>query len=226
MNINRGDRLNQLVSMQSDDFSYGPRAAELAATDPFYKEFDTDSYRGNMNTSIIRTERGKTIMLQHDVSSPRPYTRKYTISGTKATAQKWPLPPRIAMGGHDWIIQDEFKELEEQYSPPIMKKIGDLAKQVGGHGGMDFMMDWRLIDCLRNGIPLDQDVYDAAAWSSVVALTEWSVANGSQAIQVPDFTGGAYKDNAPVDLDLQKGGSTGVRINMIKSEESKHQQRV
>ncbi len=216
MNINRGDRMQHLVSMQSNDFSYGPRAAELAKEDPFYEEFDTDSYRGNMNTAIIRTERGKTIMLQHDVSSPRPYTRKYTISGTKATAQKWPLPPRISMGGDQWVSQEEIQELEEKYSPPIMKKIGALAKQVGGHGGMDFMMDWRLIDCLRNGIPLDQDVYDAAAWSSIVALTEWSVANGSQPIQVPDFTCGAYIDNTPVDLDLKTGGTTGVRATWIK----------
>jgi hypothetical protein len=216
MNINRGDRLQHLVSMQSNDFSYGLKAAELAKTDPFYKEFDTNSYRGNMNTSIIRTALGKTIMLQHDVSSPRPYTRKYTISGTKATAQKWPLPPRISTGGDQWISREEMQKLEEQYSPPIVKKIGELAKQVGGHGGMDFMMDWRLIDCLRNGIPLDQDVYDAAAWSSIVPLTEWSVANSSQPIQVPDFTRGAYKNNKPVDLDMQRGGTTGVRVARIK----------
>jgi len=219
MNINRGDRLKHLVSMQSNDFSYGPKATELAEKDPFYEEFDTNSYRGNMNTSIIRTELGKTIMLQHDVSSPRPYTRKYTISGTKATAQKWPLPPRISMGEDQWKSQEEIQELEEQYSPPIIKKIGELAKKVGGHGGMDFMMDWHLIDCLRNGIPLDQDVYDAATWSSIVALTEWSVANGSQPIQVPDFTCGAYKNNTPIDLDLQSGGTTGVRVSAIKNDE-------
>ena len=120
------------------------------------------------------------------------------------------------MGGDQWVSQEEIQELEEKYSPPIMKKIGALAKQVGGHGGMDFMMDWRLIDCVRNGIPLDQDVYDAAAWSSIVALTEWSVANGSQPIQVPDFTCGAYIDNTPVDLDLKTGGTTGVRATWIK----------
>ena len=120
------------------------------------------------------------------------------------------------MGGDQWMSQEEIQELEEHYSPPIIKKIGALAKQVDGHGGMDFMMDWRLIDCLRNGIPLDQDVYDAATWSSIVALTEWSVANGSQPIQVPDFTCGAYKNNTPVDLDLQSGGTTGVRVSSIK----------
>jgi hypothetical protein len=123
------------------------------------------------------------------------------------------------MGEELWMSREELLELEEKYSPPIIKKIGELAKKVGGHGGMDFLMNWRLIDCLRNGIPLDQDVYDAATWSSIVALTEWSVANGSQPIQVPDFTCGAYKINAPVDLDLKSGGSTGVRDSLIKETE-------
>ena len=87
-----------------------------------------------------------------------------------------------------------------------------MAKKVGGHGGMDFMMDWRLIDCLRNGIPLDQDVYDAALWSVIAPLSEWSVANKSNSIEVPDFTNGAWKTNTPVDVTLSKGGTTGVRI--------------
>jgi hypothetical protein len=219
LNINRGDRLNTLVSMQSNDFSYGPRASEMAEKDSFYEEYDTNSYRGNMNTSVIKTELGKTIMLQHDVSSPRPYSRIYIVSGTKATAQKWPLPPRISIGGHNWLSDEEMKEVENKYTPAIIKKIGELAKQVGGHGGMDFMMDWRLIDCLRNGLPLDQDVYDAATWSSIVALTEWSVANGSQPIKVPDFTCGAYKNNTPVDIELNVGGTTGVREQHINKDE-------
>ena len=226
LNINRGDRLNTLVSMQSNDYSYGPRASEMAENDPFYEEYDTNSYRGNMNTSVIRTALGKTIMLQHDVSSPRPYSRIYMVSGTKATAQKWPLPPRISLGGHDWFSDEEMKEVENKYTPAIIKKIGELAKDVGGHGGMDFMMDWRLIDCLRNGLPLDQDVYDAAAWSSIVALTEWSVANGSQPINVPDFTCGAYKNNTPVDIELNAGGTTGVRKQLINNEDPKNQQNV
>ncbi len=215
MNINRGDRLNSIVSMQSNDFSFGPKAKEMAQKDSFYEEYNTNSYRGNMNTSIIKTERGKTIMLQHDVSSPRPYSRAFMVSGTKAIAQKWPLPPKISNDGHNWISDEEMKELEKKYTPPIVKKIGELAKQVGGHGGMDFTMDWRLIDCLRNGLPLDQDVYDVATWSSIVALTEWSVANGSQPIKVPDFTCGVYKQNTPVDIELKSGRTTGVREQYI-----------
>ena len=215
LNINRGDRLKSIVSMQSNDFSYGPRASEMAKKDSFYEEYDTNSYRGNMNTSIIKTEKGKTIMLQHDVSSPRPYSRIYMVSGTKATAQKWPLPPKISIDGHNWLDDEEVKELEKKNTPPIIKKIGELAKQVGGHGGMDFTMDWRLIDCLRNGLALDQDVYDAATWSSIVALTGWSVANDSQAIEVPDFTCGAYKNNDPMDIEINEGGTTGVREQYI-----------
>ena len=87
-----------------------------------------------------------------------------------------------------------------------------MAKKIGGHGGMDFMMDWRLIDCLRNGLPLDQDVYDAALWSAIAPLSEWSVANRSNSIDVPDFTRGAWKENKPVDLTLTGGGTTSVRI--------------
>jgi len=149
-------------------------------------------------------------MVQHDVTSPRPYSRIHLISGTKGMARKWPDPQRIAFG-HGWINEDEMKKNEEQYTPEIVKKIGELAKQVGGHGGMDFMMDWRLIDCLRNGLPLDQDVYDAALWSVVTPLSEKSVNKRSDSVNVPDFTRGAWKTNQPLTLTLAGGGTTGVR---------------
>ena len=85
-----------------------------------------------------------------------------------------------------------------------------MARQVGGHGGMDFIMDWRMVDCLRNGLPLDQDVYDGALWSSVAPLSEWSVANRSQSIDVPDYTGGSWKTNKPHGINLETGGTTQV----------------
>ena len=91
-----------------------------------------------------------------------------------------------------------------------------MAKQVGGHGGMDFVMDWRLIDCLRNGLPMDMDVYDAASWSCITPLSEWSIANKSNSIEVPDFTRGAWKTNAPIDLSLTGAGTTEVR-NLLKA---------
>lgn len=210
MDINRGDRMDYLTSMSSNDFSMAAKAKDLAAKDAFYKSFAAKKYRGNMNTTTVRTEKGRTIMLQHDVSSPRPYSRLHIVSGTKAFAQKWPEPAHIALG-EEWVKEEDFKQLEEKFTPEIVRKVGEMAKKIGGHGGMDFMMDWRLIDCLRNGLPLDQDVYDAALWSAIAPLSEWSVANRSNSIDVPDFTGGSWKTNKPLELTLIGGGNTGVK---------------
>ncbi|MBC6492148.1 Gfo/Idh/MocA family protein [Flavihumibacter stibioxidans] len=210
LNINRGDQLEHLVSMSTNDFTMQQRARELAASDDFFKPYADQKYRGNMNTTMIRSTKGKTIMIQHDVSSKRPYSRIHLISGTKGIAQKWPSPERIAFG-HSWIKEEEFKALEAKYTPPIVKHIGEIAKGVGGHGGMDFIMDWRLIDCLRNGLPLDQDVYDAALWSSIVPLSEKSVGNRSRTVDIPDFTRGNWITNKPVNLTLDGGGTTTVR---------------
>jgi predicted dehydrogenase len=217
LNINRGDRMEYLTSMSTNDFQMAQMAADLAKKDAFYNEFVTNGYRGNMNTTLVRTEKGKTIMIQHDVTSPRPYSRIHLISGTKGVAVKYPEPGKISQS-HEWFDAPKMAELEEQYSPEIVKRLGTMAKEIGGHGGMDFMMDWRLIDCLRNGLPLDEDVYDAALWSSIAPLSEWSVANRSNSIQIPDFTCGSYKSNVPVDINLAQGGNTRVRTNVKKSE--------
>jgi predicted dehydrogenase len=212
MNINRGDQMDYLVSVSSNDFMMKEKAIQLAATDSFYKDYSNKNYRGNMNTTTIRTKKGKTIMVQHDVTSPRPYSRIHLVSGTKGVASKWPSPERIATGHEKWLTDEELAPLREQYEPELIKKLGEMAKKIGGHGGMDFLMDWRLIDCLRNGLPLDQDVYDAALWSAVAPLSEWSVANRSNSIDVPDFTVGAWQKNAPVDITLRGGGTTTVKV--------------
>lgn len=211
LNVNRGDKMDYLTSMSTNDFQMGKRIAALAAEDTFWTEFNTGNYRGNMNTTLVRTNKGKTIMIQHDVTSTRPYSRIHLVSGTEGIACKYPMPGKIAKG-HNWFSEEEIKTLEAQYTPKIINLVGDMAKKVGGHGGMDFMMDWRLIDCLRNGIALDQDVYDAALWSVISPLSEWSVANKSNSIDVPDFTNGAWQNNTPVDVTLSQGGTTNVRI--------------
>lgn len=210
LNINRGDQFDYLTAVSTNDFQMADRAKELAAKDDFFAEFAGKTFRGNLNNTVIRTMKGKTVLVQHDVTSTRPYSRIHLISGTKGIAQKYPEPGRIS-NSHEWLDEKEMKKLEEKYTPEIVTKIGEMAKKVGGHGGMDFMMDWRLIDCLRNGLPLDQDVYDAALWSAVAPLSEKSVANRSLTIDVPDFTRGAWKTNAPVELTLKGGGTTGVR---------------
>jgi predicted dehydrogenase len=129
LDINRGDKMDYLVSLSSNDFMLQAKANELASKDPDFKKYAGKSYRGNMNTTTIRTSKGKTIMLQHDVSSPRPYSRLHLISGTKGAAQKYPLPEDGMSGrishGHEWVKADEFKAIEENYQPEIIKLVGE-----------------------------------------------------------------------------------------------------
>ncbi len=210
MNINRGDRMDYMVSTSGNDFSMSRMAKKLAAEDDFYAPYADKTFRGNMNTTTIRTLQGRTIMIQHDVSSPRPYSRIHQVNGTRAMARKYPFPQRISDGGDGWLTEEEYRAVEEKYTPEIVRRIGEMAKEVGGHGGMDFMMDWKTIDSLRNGLPLDENVYDAALWSSIAPLSEWSVAHRSASVDVPDFTRGSWKTNTPVDITLEKGGTTKV----------------
>ncbi|MGH2622242.1 MAG: Gfo/Idh/MocA family protein [Sphingobacterium sp.] len=212
LNINTGDKMNHLVAMQSNDFMMADRAKELAGKDSFFQEFVGKKYRGNMDTTLIKTEKGKTIMIQHDVTSPRPYSRIHLLSGTKGFAQKYPQEG-IAFG-HSFVKPEELKDLYTKYTPELVKFIGEQAKDVGGHGGMDFMMDWRMIDCLRNGLPLDQTVYDGASWSSIVPLSVESVAKNSRTIDIPDFTRGNWKTNKPHDMTLNGGGNTKIRAKI------------
>jgi hypothetical protein len=209
MNINRGDKLQFLVCVDSDDFMMKEKAKELSAGDDFFKPFSEMTYRGNMSVTTIRTTKGKTIMLQHDGTSPRgPHTCINSITGTKALAQEYPLPPRISIGLDNWLKPEEYQKLSDQYTPVMTKRVGELARLIGaGHGGTDLFEDWHLIDCLRNGLPLDQDVYDAASWSAIVPLSEWSVKNNSNSIEFPDFTRGYWERNKlNMDINLENGG--------------------
>ena len=215
MDINRGDRMEYLTCMASNDFTMNAEAKKRAAQDSFYVPFADNPYRGNMNTTLIRTIKGRTIMIQHDVSSPRPYSRIHLISGTKAFAQKWPQT-HIALG-HEVVSEEKMQELYEKYSPEIVTQIGEMAKKVGGHGGMDFLMDWSLINSLRNGLPVDMDCYDAALWSCITPLSIKSIANRSNSVDVPDFTRGYWKTNQPVSLKPE--AMTGVK-EILKADSS------
>jgi predicted dehydrogenase len=210
LNINRGDRFDYLVSVETDDFMMEKKARELAENDDFFRPFIGRDFRGNMNVTTIRTKKGKTIMLQHDATSPSPHNLIHGIYGTQGAALFDPPPPRISKGEHNWVSPDEFEKIKLQFTPEITNKMRDMAKN-SGHGGSDIQIMWRLIDCLRNGFPLDQDVYDAAAWSSIVPLSEWSVYNRSNSIDVPDFTAGAWNTNPlNMDINLAKCGTTKI----------------
>jgi len=208
LNINRGDRLEYLSSVSTDDFTMAPKEKELVASDPFYAQWKDSKFRGNFNTTIIRTALGKSIMVQHDVSSEHPYSRIHLVKGTKGMAVKY--PKELIAIGDNWLKDEEMKKITDEHTPEIVKRFGEQARAVGGHGGMDFIMDWRLIDCLRNGLPLDENVYDGALWSSIAPLSEWSVANRSQTIDVPDFTCGSWKTNKPHGINLETVGNTKV----------------
>lgn len=190
LNIHRGDKMNYLVSMSSNQFGMTAYAKEQFGEG---SEYDKNYAKGDMNTTIIKTQKGKTIMIQHDVTSPRPYSRLHTISGTKGFAQKYPIR-QIALepDGHRSLSKEDLDKFIAEYEHPITKEVGELARKVGGHGGMDFIMDYRLIYCLNNGLPLDMDVYDAAEWSAMGELTEMSVNNNSMPVEYPDFTRGAW----------------------------------
>jgi predicted dehydrogenase len=191
LNIHRGDKMEYLVSLSSDQFGMTAFAEEKFGVD---SDFAKREYkRGDMNTTLIKTKNGKSMLIQHDVTSPRPYSRIHMLSGTKGFVQKWPIQGiSLEPFGHSFLGDEEMEALLAEYEHPITKEVGELARKVGGHGGMDFTMDYRLIHCLRNGLPLDQDVYDAAEWSAIVELSEKSIENQSTSIKIPDFTRGAW----------------------------------
>ena len=208
LDINRGDRLDYLVYMEGNDFTFGKKARELAAEDSFYEEFVDLPYRGNMGVALIRTVKGRTLMVQHDPYTPTPHNLIHGIYGTRGAAQFDPDPPRFSKGDNRWYRKgnEEYERLYAEYSPEILKKLWK-DSQGHGHGGSDLRMDWHIIDCLRNGLPLPQDVYDAVTWSSIVPLTSWSALNRSGAIDVPDFTCGAWETNPRnMDINLENGG--------------------
>lgn len=189
LGIHRGDRFDYMVSMSSPELSLTEyRNATYPASSPKHGE----RYRcGDMNTSLIKTVQGRTIMLQHDVVSPRPYDRLNMISGTKGAFRDYPA--RIYLegmeGGERWNPIDGVKA---KYEHPLWTNVGELARKLGGHGGMDFIMCYRTIQCMREGLVPDFDVYDAAAWSAPGPLSEASVASGSAPAHFPDFTRGAW----------------------------------
>jgi predicted dehydrogenase len=211
LDINRGDRMDYLVSIESNDFNYGKRARQEAKTDSFFEEFVNLPYRGNMSATFIRTVKGRTMMIQHDAHTPTPHNQIHGIYGTGGAALFDPDPPRFSKGDHRWYRKEgygseEYERLYEEYTPEILRKLRKTSKG-HGHGGSDLRMDWHIIDCLRNGLPMPQDVYDAAAWSSIVPLTSWSVQNRSNSIDIPDFTCGAWETNPRnMDINLESGG--------------------
>lgn len=202
LNIHRGDRMKYLVSMDTKAVN-GP-AYIKEKTGEEVKDFQN----GDQTTTIIRTENGKTMLIQHNVMTPRPYSRMYELVGTDGYASKYPIeqyclrptqvdskdvPNHENLNAHGAVSQEVKKALMDKYKHPIHRELEETAKKVGGHGGMDFIMDYRLVYCLRNGLPLDMDVYDLAEWCCMADLTRLSIENNGASVAIPDFTRGGWQ---------------------------------
>ena len=199
MGIQRGDRFDYMVSMATPQRGLELyRKDHFEASDPKWKEKYID---GDMNTSLIKTANGLTITLKHDTSNPHPYTRINMIAGTKGVFEDY--PPRIYFdgqkGGEAWASIDEFKE----HQHPLWKREGEIAQKLGGHGGMDYIMIYRLLECMKEGLAPDFDVYDAAAWSAPGPLSKASVAAGSAPMKFPDFTRERWKERTASQIATQ-----------------------
>ena len=197
MRINRGDRFDYMVSMSTPQRGLDAfRQANCSDTDPRWAE---RYVTGDLNTSLIKTAHGLNITLKHDTSNPHPYDRLNVIGGSKGVFVDY--PPRIYFDGsgkEEWGSLDQYK----QYQHPLWVKEGEIAKKLGGHGGMDFIMLYRLLECMREGLCPDMDVYDAATWSSPGPLSVASVANGSAPQKFPDFTRGKWKEREASQIAL------------------------
>lgn len=192
MHINAGDRLDLLVSMSSRELAL-TRRRDARSADPSGRR-ETFAC-GDINTTLVKTVLGRTIMIQYSLAQSRPYSRINLIAGTTGTFCDY--PPRLHLDGQgeDWIT--DLQPYHEKHGHPFWKQLNTQARQTGGHGGMDYVMNWRFIHCLRQGLPLDMTVYDAAAWSSIVPLSIASVAQRSAPLAVPDFTRGAWRHKHP-----------------------------
>ena len=201
MGVNRGDRFDYLTSVSSPS-----RMRAIYAQQHFPEGHKWRSLKfqaGDLNTTLIKTIKGRSIMVQWDEQLPRPYSRLNFIQGTKGA---WGgFPDRLVIEGvtptESWTQGDDLRPFYAKYDHPLWTKVAGLPQNKGGHGGMDFVMLWRIVYCLREGLPLDQSVYDAAAWSCVTPLSEASVAHRARTMDVPDFTRGAWKTTPPLVIE-------------------------
>lgn len=195
--IGRGDMFTHLTSMSSQEASLSAAAKKLGK--------DSKISCGDMNTTLLQTEKGRSVMMQFDVHTGRPYSRINMLCGTKAVHNGYPSrlyidKEELAYWGHEWLKKEEYASYKEKYTHPMITQLRSKMEAFKeGHGGMDFVMIYRLITCLNEGLPLDINVYDGVIWSAITPLSELSIANGNNAVKMPDFMGGKWK----VDQDLE-----------------------
>jgi len=236
LDINRGDRFTQLVSMETKSASFEAFGKENFPADDW--RYSARMVKGDINMCLLRTANGKTLTLKHNVCTPCPYDRGNIYLGTRGIFKgiEFPKTPEVAYtmgspcqfgwvetkgGGvprfFDW---QKAKDLYEAFRHPYWKVAGEVAKKVGGHGGMDFVMDLRWAYCLQNGLPLDTDVYDLATYSSIVELSERSVNAGSEILDFPDYTRGGWKTAKPFAVDEMDMGKFDFGNGVVKDKDA------
>jgi hypothetical protein len=197
MNINRGNRFAHLVSMSTTANGLSLYAAK--AFGPDSPQARQKYALGDVVTTLIQTTAGQTIVVKHDTDSPRPYSRDICVQGTRGIIRKYPEEKIHIEGrteGHDW---EPLANYHAEFEHPLWKNQGDKSTDVG-HGSMDYITDARLIASLRAGTIPDIDVYDAAAWSAISALSGQSIAGGNRPVDVPDFTRGKWEQRPPLGI--------------------------
>ncbi|MEH6680799.1 MAG: Gfo/Idh/MocA family oxidoreductase [Sediminicola sp.] len=200
MDIGRGDRFDHLISMSSLEASLTEYAQTVESDNEFYGK--NDFAHGDISNSLIKTHSGKCILVQHDVVTPRPYSRINALAGTKGYHEGYPSKLSLAAEnkGHQWLDETAYKEMRQRYDNPIWKRLNDEISKNGDHGGMDYVMMYRLIDNFNSGRPLDMDVYDGADWSVITPLSATSVQLGGVPVRFPDFTGGLWKEKSALEI--------------------------
>ena len=200
LNIHRGDRFTTLIAMDTESFV--GKDWVKGKTGKECKEFRN----GDHTTTLMRTAQGKVVEIQHNVMTPQPYNRLYKLTGTKGYASKYPTKsyalsseamkgtgaPKIDnLNAHGFMNEEQKTALEKKYYHPLQRKYGEFGRNMG-HGGMDYVMEARLVYCLQNGLPLDMDVYDMAEWCCLAELGTLSMDNNCAAVTFPDFTRGYW----------------------------------
>ena len=200
MDINRGNYFDYMVS-----FGSKTRGLHEYAIDKFGPDSTQAREKfvlSDVVTTLIRTMNGETIVVTHDTSLPRPYSRDILVQGTKGIIRKYP-EPRIYIEGLS-KENDRWEPINDylkKYQHPIWEEL-ETASKGAGHGGMDYIEDYRLVNALINGEEPDMDVYDAVAMSAVRMLSEQSIARKGKTLQFPDFTRGMWKK--PRELQVMK----------------------
>lgn len=193
LNIGNGNRFTSLVSVASAAHGMAAytKATGLGPADAVYAQ-------GDIVTTVLTCAGGETVTITLDTTLPRPYSRDFTVHGTKALFEEKTYSLFLD-GEHqefDWDWRKQWGNMDgymEQYRHPLWQKFRSEGVQ-GGHGGMDYLVICAFFDALEKGLPMPIDVYDAATWMAVTALSEQSVALGGQPMAFPDFTGGKWQN--------------------------------